>query len=336
VSSSGCILHWNLNHFVVLKRTGRDGIEIHDPASGVQRVPLGLVSKQFTGVALELTPVAPFEPAQAPPRIRLRSVIGHMVGLRSSIARVFLLALTIEAFAVISPFFLQWVVDHALLAADRDLLLILAVGFWLLMLMRTAIIAMRGWMLMELRASLTVQGPANLFTHLINLPASYFEARYLADVMSRFGSQDTIMQVLTANRVADMTCCGCMESGWQTSRSRHRRRKRSEEWTRPSTRCRSHTTPPSTRPRSLRTGLLASRFATCGSVTAIRSRGTRRPELSRRARREHRDRRCFRLWQDDAPEVSRESSAASGGRAAGEWRAAPSNRHHALALDDWS
>ena len=196
-----CILHWDLNHFVVLKRVGRDGIEIHDPASGIRHVPLGLVSKQFTGVALELTPVAAFEPAQAPPRIRLRSVLGRMVGLRTSVARVFLLALTIEVLAVISPFFLQWVVDHALLAGDRDLLLILAVGFWLLMLVRTAILAMRGWVLMELRASLTVQGRSNLFTHLINLPAAYFEARYLGDIMSRFGSQDTIMQVLTADAI---------------------------------------------------------------------------------------------------------------------------------------
>ncbi|WP_268243457.1 cysteine peptidase family C39 domain-containing protein, partial [Xanthomonas oryzae] len=29
-----CILHWNFNHFVVLKRVLRDGIVIHDPSTG--------------------------------------------------------------------------------------------------------------------------------------------------------------------------------------------------------------------------------------------------------------------------------------------------------------
>src|SRR3954447_12680282 len=52
-----CILHWDLNHFVVLKTTRRDGIILHDPSAGVRRLPFSLVSKHFTGVALELTPI---------------------------------------------------------------------------------------------------------------------------------------------------------------------------------------------------------------------------------------------------------------------------------------
>lgn len=46
-----------------------------------------------------------------------------------------------------------------------------------------------------------MQGRTNLFSHLINLPAAYFEARYLGDVMSRFGSQETILQAITTELV---------------------------------------------------------------------------------------------------------------------------------------
>ena len=58
-----CILHWDLNHFVVLKRVLRNGagILIHDPARGEVRVPMTEVSTRFTGVALELTPTPRFE-----------------------------------------------------------------------------------------------------------------------------------------------------------------------------------------------------------------------------------------------------------------------------------
>ncbi len=196
-----CILHWDLNHFVVLKSASRNGLVIHDPGVGVRRLSLSEASKHFTGVALEFTPVGGFEPAQAAPRVRLRALLGRMVGLKRSLGQLFLLALALEVFAVVSPFFMQWVVDHALVTADRDLLLTLVLGFSLLLLIKTSVSAMRGWMLILLGASLKVQGRANLFSHLINLPAAYFETRYLGDVMSRFGSQETILQAITTDVV---------------------------------------------------------------------------------------------------------------------------------------
>ena len=152
-----CVLHWDLNHFVVLAKVTRDGIVIHDPAVGVRRLPMAVVSRHFTGVALELAPDGEFEPAQAPPRMRLRSVIGRVVGLRRSLGQLFALALAIEVFAVLAPLFMQWVVDHALVGADRDLLLVLALGFAMMLLLRTTVSAMRGWMLIVLGAALKVQ-----------------------------------------------------------------------------------------------------------------------------------------------------------------------------------
>jgi ATP-binding cassette subfamily B protein RaxB len=196
-----CILHWDLNHFVVLKSVGRDAAVVHDPAVGVRRLSLAELSRHFTGVALELTPMAQFQAAQDQPRVRLRSTLGRMLGLRSALAQLLALALAIEIFAVASPLFMQWVVDQALVSADRELLLVLALGFTLLMLLRTAVSAMRGWIVLALGASLKVQGRANLFTHLLHLPTAYFEARHLGDVMSRFGSQETMLQALTTDLV---------------------------------------------------------------------------------------------------------------------------------------
>ncbi len=102
---------------------------------------------------------------------------------------------------MLSPFFLGWVVDQALVSGDRDLLLTLAIGFGLLLMLRTAVTALRGWLLMGMNASLKVQSRANLFSHLIHLPTSYFEARHIGDVMSRFGSQETILQAITSELV---------------------------------------------------------------------------------------------------------------------------------------
>jgi ATP-binding cassette, subfamily B, bacterial CvaB/MchF/RaxB len=196
-----CILHWDLNHFVVLKRSTRSGVVIHDPAAGARRLSVADVSNHFTGIALELTPTGGFKVAERPPRVRMRALLGNLVGIRRSLLQLMTLALAIELLSMISPFFLGWVIDHALVTADQSLLLTLVLSFALLLFLTTVISAMRGWILLVIGASLKVQARANLFSHLLNLPASYFESRYLGDVMSRFGSQETILQAITTELV---------------------------------------------------------------------------------------------------------------------------------------
>ena len=196
-----CILHWDLNHFVVLTSVIGDFATVHDPAVGIRRLPISVVSRHFTGVALELTPTGKFDSATPQPRVRASQLLGRISGVNRSLLQLLVLALAIEVFAMISPLLLVWVIDSALVGADRDLLTTLALGFTMLLVLRTAITFMRGWMLMGLNASLKVQSRANLFSHLINLPTSYFEARHLGDLMSRFGSQETILQAITSELV---------------------------------------------------------------------------------------------------------------------------------------
>jgi len=196
-----CVIHWDLNHFVILERADANGIVIHDPAAGVRRLPMATVSRHFTGVALELIPTERFQSAAPPPRVRVSQLLGRIVGVKRALGHQLGLALTLEIFSMVSPLFLTWVVDQALVTSDRDLLITLVLGFGLLLLLQTTISSIRSWMLMGMNASLKVQSRANLFTHLVDLPASFFESRHLGDVMSRFGSQETILQAITSELV---------------------------------------------------------------------------------------------------------------------------------------
>ncbi|UOD28679.1 peptidase domain-containing ABC transporter [Massilia violaceinigra] len=196
-----CILHWDLNHFVVLRQVTAKGVVIHDPAVGVRRLPRATVLKHFTGVALELSPTAAFETGQARPRVRFTALLGRMTGIRQSLFALAAMALAIEVLAVVSPFFMQWVVDEALVSADRDLLLTLALGFAFLLIIRVAVTAARGATLIAISSTIKVAGRASLFGHLVSLPAVYFESRHLGDIMSRFGSQEVILQAITTDMV---------------------------------------------------------------------------------------------------------------------------------------
>ena len=196
-----CVLHWDMNHFVVLKRVGRDSITIHDPARGLRTLAMDEVSKHFTGVALECTPTAEFEKREETQSLPLREMMGQVTGLKRSLAQILLLAAALEVFALVAPFFMQWVFDFSIVSADRDLLTLLALGFGLLALVQTAIGLVRSYVVLYMATHVNLQWSANVFTHLLRLPVSYFEKRQLGDVFSRFRSIDTIQKALTTSFV---------------------------------------------------------------------------------------------------------------------------------------
>lgn len=196
-----CILHWDLNHFVVLKQASAKGIVIHDPSRGVQQLTLAEASKHFTGIALELTPVANFKPQRAREAISLRALTGEVHGLKRALTQIFLLALGLEVVVLMGPFYMQWVIDQVLVSADRSLLTLLGIGFLLLTVFQVAVTALRSWSITWISATLSVQWVGNLFGHLLRLPLDFFEKRHIGDVVSRFGSVQTIQRTLTTQFV---------------------------------------------------------------------------------------------------------------------------------------
>ena len=194
-----CVLHWELNHFVVLTEVTPKGAVIHDPARGVRRLSFAEVSKAFTGVAMELTPAVDFTPRVRKQTVTLRQLLGRVSGLKRSLLQILALALALEAFMLLSPFFMQWVVDGVLVSADRDLLVTLGLGFGLLVLIQVATGAIRSWAVLYLSATLNLQWLSNVFAHLMRLPMPWFEKRHTGDVMSRFGAVQQIQQTLTTH-----------------------------------------------------------------------------------------------------------------------------------------
>ncbi len=194
-----CILHWDLNHFVVLVAYRRGVAVIHDPARGLRRLKRDELSRHFTGVALELQPAPGFTPVVEQQRVRLSQLLGPVSGLRRSLAQILVLALALELFLLLSPFFMQWVVDGVVVSGDRDLLFTLALGFGLLVLVQVATAAARSWAVLVLSATLNLQWLVNVFAHLLRLPVDWFEKRHAGDIWSRFGAVQQIQKTLTTS-----------------------------------------------------------------------------------------------------------------------------------------
>jgi ATP-binding cassette subfamily B protein RaxB len=196
-----CILHWNLNHFVILKKVSKRGVVVHDPAVGERTLDWKEASKHFTGVALELNRGPTFRRQQAPPPVALRALAGSIKGLGHALGTIFALALALELFALLSPQFLQMVVDQVLADGDHDLLTMLGVSFLLLMVVQTTVSALRTWTVVWLGTHFSMNWTGNVFQHLLKLPQVYFLKRHLGDIVSRFGAIDTIQHTLTTQFV---------------------------------------------------------------------------------------------------------------------------------------
>mgnify|MGYP003365972443 FL=1 len=196
-----CILHWDLNHFVVLVGVKQGKVIIHDPAFGRRSLGLREVSEHFTGVALELWPDSGFTSEKPRVRLDLRKMMGNVSGLIPALAKIFCLSLMIESVNLLLPVGMQLVMDHVIPAKDPDLLTLICLGLLFFIIFRTGVSMLRAWTSLVMSTLIDVQWKARLFDHLLKLPLDYFEKRKLGDIQSRFTSLDTLRTTLTTNVV---------------------------------------------------------------------------------------------------------------------------------------
>ncbi|WP_432770752.1 MAG: peptidase domain-containing ABC transporter [Sphingopyxis sp.] len=197
-----CILHWDMNHYVVLEQVKGDRALIHNPDGRSTWMPLTEVSAHFTGVALELRPSDNFETGKQRERLRLSQLWRRMTGMKRALAQVLVLSLVLQAFVLISPYYMQIAIDNALPALDDNLLAVLALGFGLFTLINAGAALLRSFVLLVAGTNLGYGLASNIARRLFRLPIEWFEKRHTGDILSRFQSIGPIQTMLTQGAVA--------------------------------------------------------------------------------------------------------------------------------------
>jgi ATP-binding cassette subfamily B protein RaxB len=196
------VLHWDMNHFVVLERVSGGRALIHNPAGDTRWIALEEVSHHFTGIALELRPSDDFEPLERTSRIALPQLWRRMTGLKRALLQTLVLSLVMQAFILASPYYMQVAIDQALPAGDDNLLTVLALGFGLFTLINVAASLLRSFVLLSAGTSLSFGIASNLARKLFRLPVTWFERRHVGDILSRFQSIHPIQRAMTETTVA--------------------------------------------------------------------------------------------------------------------------------------
>jgi ATP-binding cassette subfamily B protein RaxB len=130
------VLHWDMNHFVVLKSVGRRTFVIHDPARGVLRMSAKPVADHFTGIAVEFSPMEHFTPVHRERRLPLTHLFRGAGAMLRQCVQIVLLSLFMEALLLVAPWYLQIAVDDVIPRGDTRVLFLLAGAFAVVALFR--------------------------------------------------------------------------------------------------------------------------------------------------------------------------------------------------------
>lgn len=198
------ILHWDLNHFVVLKQVKKGHAIIHDPASGVKKCTMEEVSRYFTGIVLEIEKAGDFKAIRNNQSLTLTHLASSVRGVKKFITLLVLFSALIELFSLINPLFMQCVTDHIISTHNAYNLYLIASGFALLVLIQTFIEYIRGHVVIYVSNHLTEQFSSNIVQHILKLPLEFFEKRHKGDVQSRFQSIDEIQKKISTDFISTL------------------------------------------------------------------------------------------------------------------------------------
>ena len=195
------ILHWNMNHFVVLKSMHSNHAIIHDPSLGKRKVSLNELSNAFTGIVLEVEKAPDFTPIQSAQKLRFLDILKGIEGLKSSLIVLLLLSFTIEVFALINPIFMQYITDNVLGSSSLNNLYVVASGFIFLICCHTGVEYLRSHFTIFLTNTISEYFSSGVMSHLLKLPFEYFERRHKGDILSRFHSINEIQSKITTDSI---------------------------------------------------------------------------------------------------------------------------------------
>lgn len=198
------IIHWDLNHFVVLEKVNNRKALIHNPDGRSRWFEWEELSKHFTGVALELRPCADFKPIHRRSVLRIKQLWSNISGLKRSLLQILILSLILQVFVISMPYYMQLAVDTALPALDGSLLTVLAIGFGIFTIINAGASLLRSYVLLSAGTNLGYGLALNIARKLLRLPIDWFDRRHVGDVLSRFQSIKPVQVILTEGAIASI------------------------------------------------------------------------------------------------------------------------------------
>jgi ABC-type bacteriocin/lantibiotic exporter with double-glycine peptidase domain len=199
------VVHWEFNHFLVLERWTPRWIHVVDPARGRRRLSPEEFDRGFTGVLLALEPGVGFAPVAGAARFTWIGYVARLARasrIRGALLQIVLASLGLQILGLALPIFTKVVVDGVVPNGRTTLLPVLGLGMGVWVLANALTSYLRSVLLLFVQARLDTELMLGFFEHLLSLPFRFFQQRTSGDLLTRFGSNSVLRELLTGQTVS--------------------------------------------------------------------------------------------------------------------------------------
>lgn len=191
------IVHWNLNHFLVVDGFDDRFAYLNDPATGPRRVTLAEFDDSFTGIVLTISKTDDYVPLGRRPPLA-RGLLERAAGSGKSLGYIVLAGLLLVLPALLIPVFGKVFVDSVLLSGKRDWLPGLLAGMALTAILRGVLTALQRGQLLRVLTRMSVSMASGFMWHVLRLPVPFFFARSPGDIAGRVRLNDVVANLLSS------------------------------------------------------------------------------------------------------------------------------------------
>jgi len=190
-----CIIHWNMNHFVVLNGFKGKNVYINDPARGTVKITWEEFDKSFTGVTLIPTPTEAFEPS-GKKKSTIEFAKKRLVGAGTAVVFVMLTTAISYLFGIANSMTSRIFMDRLLTGKNPEWLNPF-IGMLILLAVIQLIVAwVQTLYSLKINGKMAVIGNTSYMWKVLRLPMEFFSQRMAGDIQSRSAMNASIAGAL--------------------------------------------------------------------------------------------------------------------------------------------
>ena len=195
ISAFPCIIHWNLNHFVVLCGFRGNHACINDPARGSVKVTMDEFDKAFTGIVMVFAPTENFEP-DGKRTSTLAFARKRLPGAGAAMVFVMLTSIIGYVFTLLNPAFSRFFMDRLLTGENSELLTPFIALVAAVSLLQVFVTAIRAVYSLKINGKMAVVGSGSFMWKVLKMPMEFFSQRIAGDLLTRHKANETIAEQL--------------------------------------------------------------------------------------------------------------------------------------------
>ncbi|MBV6623616.1 MAG: peptidase domain-containing ABC transporter [Rivularia sp. (in: Bacteria)] len=195
------IAHWEGNHFIVVYRITSTHVIVGDPARGQCTLTRKEFNAGWSGYALLLQATSLLKDAENQD-VGLWKFFELVKPHYKVLIEVFIASVIMQLFGLVTPIFTQLLLDRVLVQRSIPTLNAVGLGMIVFGLFSIAMNGVRSYLLTHTANRISVSLLVGFIKHTFRLPLSYFESRYVGDIISRIKENQKIQSFLTGQTLA--------------------------------------------------------------------------------------------------------------------------------------